>query len=130
MSPDVEKKNAPKLVIGLIRGEMARGLEAHFKQIGWRVCSADSGHELRERTRGGRATAVVLPVSAEGIESGFLTCAKLIRVMPKTRFVLVGPLSDENERLARFAGAAGYVTETATTAELIAAVTGKPIKAS
>jgi DNA-binding response OmpR family regulator len=120
----------PKLVIGLIHGELARGLESHFKQVGWRVCSADTSEELRAKAHGNRAAAVVLPVSAADAESGFLTCAKLVQALPNARLVLVGPASKKNERLARFAGAAGYVAETATAAELIAAVAGKPTKVS
>ncbi len=125
---DTEKKRLPKLVIGLIRGELARGLENQFRQLGWRVCSADTSEEVRAKAFGGRAAAVVLPAAVFAGESGFLTCAKLVRALPKTRVVLVGPDTEECERLALFAGAAGYVEETATVAELAAAVTGQPVK--
>lgn len=127
---DAEKKRLPKLVIGLIRGELARGLEMQFKQLGWRVCSADTSEEVRAKAFGGRAAAVVLPAAVFAGESGFLTCAKLVRALPKARVVLVGPDTEECERLALFAGAAGYVEETASVAELAAAITGKPTKVS
>lgn len=125
-TPDGERKKMPKLVIGLIRGELARALDAHFKQLGWRVCSADTSGEVRAKAHGGRAAAVVLPTAAFEAESGFLTCAKLVCALPKTRIVLVGP--EESEGLALFAGAAGYVSDTATTAEIAAVIAGKPTK--
>jgi DNA-binding response OmpR family regulator len=120
----------PKLVIGLIRGELARTLEAHFKQLGWRVCSADTSDEVRSHAHGGRAAAVVLPASAFDAESGYLTCAKLVRCLPKARVVIVGQPTEENERLALFAGAAGYLADTAGLAEIAAVITGKPAKVS
>ena len=122
---DTDRKKMPKLVIGLIRGELARGLEAHFKALGWRVCSADGGDELRTKAQGSRAAAVVLPVSAFDSESGFLTCAKLVKAMPRTRVVLVGPAAEVHERFALFAGAAGYVADTTTPADLAELITGK-----
>lgn len=124
---DMNRKPAPKLVIGLIRGELARGLELHFRGLGWRVCSADTGEEVREKALGGRATAVVLPVTAFTGESGFLTCAKLVRMLPKARVVLVGPDTEENERFALFAGAWGYLPETATVTELTALINRKAV---
>jgi DNA-binding response OmpR family regulator len=110
---------APKLVIGLIHGEIARGLELHFKAAGWRVCSADTAAELRRHAEGGRATAIVLPAGVCGGESGYLTCAKLVRSLPNVRVVMVGPESKRHARFARFAGAVAYLPETATTAELV-----------
>lgn len=116
---DAERKKMPKLVIGLIRGELARGLETHFRALGWRVCSADTCAEVRTKARGGRASVVVLPVSAFDSESAFLTCAKLVQCLPKARIYLVGPETKANERFAKFAGAAGYIPETATTAQMV-----------
>ena len=51
-----------------------------------------------------KAAVVVLPV-APLAESGFLTCAKLVLSMPKTRIYLIGPDDEELERFALFAGA-------------------------
>jgi DNA-binding NarL/FixJ family response regulator len=118
----LDRRTAPKLVIGLIHGEQARGLELHFKAAGWRVCSADTTAELRAKAEGSQAAAIVLPVSACGGESGYLTCAKLIRSLPGVRVVMVGPESKRHARFAKFAGAAAYLPETATPAELARAI--------
>lgn len=118
----LDRRTAPKLVIGLIHGELARGLELHFKAAGWRVCSADTAAELRDKALGSRAAAIVLPVSACGGESGYLTCAKLIRSLPNVRVVMVGPDSKRHARFAQFAGAAAYLPETASAAEMAKAI--------
>lgn len=119
---DATVRLAPKLVIGLIRGELARGLELHFKAAGWRVRSADTTDELREHAAGNGVAAVVLPVDACREESGFLTCAKLIRSFPNVRVVMVGPACEENARFAKFVGATAYVTDTASPDELAKAI--------
>lgn len=113
---------APKLVIGLIRGELARGLELQFKAAGWRVCSADTTAELRAKAEGSKAAAIVLPVAACSGESGFLTCAKLIRSLPGVRVVMVGRDCPRKARFAKFVGAAAYVPDTASAAELAKAI--------
>ncbi len=118
----MSRRTAPKLVIGLIHGELARGLELHFKANGWRVCSADTAAELRVKAEGSRATAIVLPVAACGGESGYLTCAKLVRTLPGVRVVVVGPDSKRHARFAKFAGATAYLPDTATPAELARAI--------
>ena len=114
-----DRLTAPKLVIGLIHGELARGLQLHFKAAGWRVCSADTAAELRDKALGSQAAAIVLPASVCGGESGYLTCAKLVQSLPNVRVVMVGPEGKRHARFATFAGAAAYLPDTATTAELV-----------
>ncbi len=115
----LDRRTAPKLVIGLIHGELARGLELHYRAAGWRVCSADTAAELRAKALGSRAAAIVLPASVCGGESGYLTCAKLVRSLPNVRVVMVGPDGKRHARFARFAGAAAYLPDTASTADLV-----------
>jgi DNA-binding response OmpR family regulator len=110
---------SPKIVLGMMDGPLATSLESYFHDLGWRVCKADSTSEVRRMAHGGRAASVVLPVDAFVGESAFLTCAKLVRSLPKVKVVLVGPDSEESERFALFAGAAGYVPET-TSASTVA----------
>jgi hypothetical protein len=119
-----DRKKMPKVVIGLIHGELARVLEVHFRNLGWRVCIADTALEMRAKAHGGRASVVVVPVTAFDTESAFLTCAKLVNGLPKARVFLVGPDSVESERFALFAGAAGYIPETTTASELIRLING------
>ncbi len=107
----VEPKRMPKLVLGLIHGDLSRDLANYFASQGWRVCTADTSREVRQVAFNKSATAVVLPVKASRGESGFLTCAKLKATRPQTRVVLVGPANPALEQFALFAGATGYVTE-------------------
>ena len=107
---------APKIVLGRL-GSLNEGLEAHFRNLGWRVGSASEGDTVRTMAHRCKAAVVVLPV-APLAESGFLTCAKLVLSMPKTRIYLVGPDDEELERFALFAGAAGYFAETADPATI------------
>jgi hypothetical protein len=123
---DAERLVAPKLLLGLVHGDLARDLENHYRGLGWRVCSADCSKELRRVAFVKHATAVVLPVQAFRGESGFLTCAKLVAALPKTRVVLVGPASEEMERFALFAGAAGYAAETDGATAVIRLINGTP----
>jgi len=118
-----DRKAAPKLVIGLIRGELAKALEQHFRAAGWRVCSGDTTAEVRAKAHGGRAAAVVLPAGVCAGESGFLTCAKLKKELPNARVILVGSPEDGSERFAKFAGAVAYLPPTATADELVKLIT-------
>ena len=52
-------------------------------------------------------------MSACGGESGYLTCAKLIRSLPGVRVVMVGPESKRYARFAKFVGAVAYLAERA-----------------
>ncbi len=118
----------PKIVLGMMEGPLAVSLKQYFNDLGWRVCIADTTSDIRRKAHGGRAAAVVMPVDAFVGESAFLTCAKLVRSLPKVKVVLVGPDSEESERFALFAGAAGYVTEN-TAAPLVAKLLhgGRPV---
>ena len=80
--------------------------------------------EVRKHAFGGKAAAVVLPVESSCGESGFLTCAKLIRELPNARVILVGEYTEENERLALFAGAFAFLPGHATADRLAVAIAG------
>ncbi len=106
---EMDRKKTPKIIVALT-GTTALKLEHAFRQMGWRVSAATGAEETRATAQRCRAAVVVLPVS-QFAETGFLTCAKLVAAMPKTRVWLVGPAEEELERFALFAGAAGYLTE-------------------
>jgi DNA-binding response OmpR family regulator len=114
---------APKIVLGRL-GNLNEGLEAHFRNLGWRVGLAAEGDGVRNMAHRCKAAVVVLPV-APLAESGFLTCAKLVLSMPKTRIYLIGPDDEEMERFALFAGAAGYFAETAEPSEIANGILAK-----
>lgn len=126
--PILEKeRKSPKIIVG-IHGTAALQLEHTFKQLGWRVRAAADADEARMFASKCRAAVVVLPVS-QFAESGFLTCAKLVAAMPKTRVWLVGPADEELERFALFAGAAGYLPEGVSAGEM-AVVMSQPVPMS
>jgi len=114
---------APKIVLGRL-GTMNEALESQFRQEGWRVGSAAEADDLRTIAHRCKAAVVLLPV-APLAESGFLTCAKLVLSMPKTRIYLVGPDEEELERFALFAGAAGYFAETVSPSDIVREILDK-----
>ncbi len=108
-APDGRRK-APRLVLAGAGGSSA-AIAAHFRRLGWEVIPADTVADVRRLAVRKRAAAVVLPADAGG-ESGWLACAKLVRSAPKLKVVLVGgERTADAERLAAFAGAAGFVSE-------------------
>ena len=119
-----ETKRMPKVIIGALGEPLATALAAHFAKLGWRVKHATDSDDARRHAAACRAYAVILPVDSFA-ESGFLACAKLVLGLRKTRVVLVGEESEENERFALFAGAAGYATPDTPAGELARIVTGQ-----
>ena len=111
-----DRKKMPKIIVGM-SGTKALKIEHAFRQMGWRVSAADGGTETRVLAQKCRASVVVLHVD-QFAESGFLTCAKLVLDMPKASVWLVGPADEELERFALFAGAAGYLADGMSTAEM------------
>lgn len=119
-----EPKRTPTAVVGAIREDQATELAAQFARLGWRVKRAAGSEDARRLAAKYRAVAVVLPVESFA-ESGYLACAKLVLGLPDARVVLVGDDSEENERFALFAGAAGYATEGTPAGEIARLVTGR-----
>jgi len=115
-----DRKKMPKIIVALT-GTIALKLEHTFRQIGWRVKAAAGANETRATAERCRASVVVLPIE-QFEESGFLTCAKLVAAMPKTKVWLVGPSEEEHERFALFAGAAGYLPEGMSVLEMAEAM--------
>jgi DNA-binding response OmpR family regulator len=121
---DADSKRTPKVIIGAVGEPLATDLAAHFAKLGWRVKRVTDGDDARRHATHCRAHAVVLPVESFA-ESGFLACAKLAMSLPKARVVLVGEDSDDNERFALFAGAAGYATPDTPAGELVGMILGR-----
>ena len=117
------RRKAPRLVLGLGAGPLAKAVEAHFTTDGWEVCRAETPAEAGRLAHRKRATAVVLMADALP-ESGLLSCVKLLAVRPGCRVVLVGPEGDRRRRFARLAGAAGYLPDGVGAAAVVRAVAG------
>jgi len=124
LTTETEVKRTPKVILGDVGEPLASDLAAHFARRGWRTKTAANSDDARRAAAACRAYAVILPVESFA-ESGFLACAKLVLGLSKARVVLVGPDSEENERFALFAGAAGYVTPETPVAEVARIITGR-----
>ena len=122
-SAELVRKKAPRLVLGLGLSGLASAVEAHFRNLGWEVLRSDDGDEAGRQAHRMRTTAVVLSM-APATESGLLTCAKIRLTRPTARVVLVGPEGQQFARYARFAGAVGYVPDSASVAAIARAVLG------
>ncbi|SRR5579885_1644756 len=118
------RRKAPRLVLGLGVSGLAAAVDSHFRNLGWDVARAGCGEEAGRLAHRHKAAAVVLPVQAAA-ESGLLTCAKLTITRPHARVVLLGPEDARLARWAKYAGAAGYLSEGAGAPAIVQAVLGK-----
>lgn len=83
----------------------------HFRQLGWEVWRAGTALEVRRLTRKVRPTLIVLATELPD-ESGWLTCAKLVRQQRGLKVLLVDARpTPEGREFAAFVGAAGLVAE-------------------
>jgi hypothetical protein len=101
-SGGVATARKPRLVtVGSFAGRAADS----FRTRDWDVCPVSAGSDLVCAIMGRRPSAVVLPVET-GWESGYLIAAKLRKVKPRLRIVLVANARKPgDDRFARFVGA-------------------------
>jgi DNA-binding response OmpR family regulator len=101
-------------------------LSERLRQRGWHVWRAASNGELRQLAATHFPAAAVL--AAEGRdESGWLTCAKLLRAQPRLRIILIGHEDPAAECLAGFVGAAALLSPDIDPSDLIAEIEGAAI---
>ena len=122
-SADSRRKTAPRLVLGLASSPLADALADHFRDLGWDVTRAQSGVEAGWFAHRSKPDALVLNTDHPP-ESGHLTCAKVRLTSPACRVVLIGADNDASARRARYAGAVGYLPETASPAAIASAILG------
>ena len=122
-SADSLRRTAPRLVLGLAPSPLADAVADHFRDLGWDVTHAKSSVEAGWHAHRAKPTALVLSTD-QPPESGHLTCAKVRLSSPACRVVLVGPDCDVTARRARYAGAVGYLPETASATAIAMAVLG------
>lgn len=83
----------------------------YFQQQGWEVWQAGTALEVRSLMRKVRPNLIVLATELPD-ESGWLTCAKLVRQDRRVKIILVEAVPTwESRRFAAFVGAAGLVAE-------------------
>jgi DNA-binding response OmpR family regulator len=104
MGPDGARRKTPRAVLG--GAALTARIAEQLRRFGWDVQTATTTDEAVTLALEANPTAVVLPVEAEDGESGYLTCAKLRRVRPRVKLVLVGDgPTAKDQRLAGFVGA-------------------------
>jgi DNA-binding response OmpR family regulator len=114
------------VVVALPDSTLKAMLIERLRQRGWHVWRASSSCELRRLTAEHFPVAVVL--AAEGRdESGWLTCAKLLRAQPRLRVILIGYDDPDSECLAGFVGAAALISPEIDPSDLIAEIEGTAI---
>jgi DNA-binding response OmpR family regulator len=114
------------IILALPNSTLKAVLTERLRQRGWHVWRAASHGELRRLTATHFPAVAVL--AAEGCEeSGWLTCAKLLRAQPHMRVFLVGEEDPLAEGLAGFVGAAALVPADVDPGELIAEIEGAAV---
>jgi DNA-binding response OmpR family regulator len=117
-----EKTNR-SVVLALPESAVTAEAAERLRRFGWQVHRVADCDALRELTC--HTTPDVVVLSADGAdESGWLTCAKLMRAMPRLRVLVVGEPTGEATRLARFLGVEAPVPADVGAAELADRVQG------
>jgi DNA-binding response OmpR family regulator len=99
----------PCLVLADPDPAYAAAIMRSFRRLGWDVYEAKLGPEARRLARMLDADLVILAADLPE-ETGWLTCAKLVRERPHTRIILVDHAADPRARhMAAFVGAKALV---------------------
>ena len=102
-----------RLIVAHPEEGYVRLLCRHLGRLGWRVYLAPSGTVARRLARSVGPSVVVLATHGTE-ESGWLTCAKLVRDLPSQKVVLVGnDPRPECRRLSKFVGSTALVSQSA-----------------
>ncbi|HEX4590641.1 MAG TPA: hypothetical protein VH120_11965 [Gemmataceae bacterium] len=111
------------VVLALPESAVTSEAAERLRESGWRVHRASSCDAVRRMTCRKSPEVVVLP--ADGFdESGWLTCAKLLRASPRLRVIMVGEPTAEAAEMARFTGVEALVPADVTATELVDRVEG------
>ena len=116
-------ENGRSVVLALPESPLAAALEEQLRQQGWTVHRAASCAKARRLACRHLPDALILPADSPD-ESGWLTCAKLMRAQPRLRVVLVGERTAFAVQFARFVGATALVPPGAGAEEVLARVEG------
>jgi DNA-binding response OmpR family regulator len=113
---DLTGRATRSVVIALPESALVTETASRLRQSGWHVYRASDCDGLRRLAWRALPEVVVLP--ARGFdESGWLTCAKLLRASPRLRVILVGE-SDELA-YAQFVGARALVPMDVSARDLV-----------
>jgi hypothetical protein len=93
-----------RLIVGHVDDGFVSRVCRHFQEMGWEVHPAETADEVRRQAAVSPASVVILPTEFHE-ESGWLTCAKLVREHPQHRIILVGEYTTPTlQRYTNFVG--------------------------
>jgi DNA-binding response OmpR family regulator len=99
----------PCLVLAHADEDHAVRASGHFRRLGWDVHRTDNGADARGLARELVPNLVILDTHLTD-ESGWLTCDKLTREMPRLKVLLLGDQpASQHENFASFVGATALV---------------------
>ncbi len=114
-------------ILGLPASALIAATAARLRRKGWRVYFAATCDAVRRLTC--RVTPEVIVLPADGSdESGWLTCAKLLREIPQLRMIVVGDATADRTEYARFIGIEALVPGDATADELADHIEGAALQ--
>src|SRR5437016_5408891 len=105
------------VVLALPESAVAAETAGRLRQSGWRVHRVADCESLRGLTCRMTPEVVVLPADGSD-ESGWLTCAKLLRAIPGLRVIVIGEQTVHGAQLARFIGAEALIPADTSAADL------------
>ena len=91
-------------VLALPESTLSAATAVRLRRSGWRVFPAATCDAVRGLVSRVTPEVVVLPADGSD-ESGWLTCAKLLRTSPRLRVILVGDPTADGPGYVRFVGA-------------------------
>jgi hypothetical protein len=111
------------VLLALPDGALTMATADRLRRSGWRVYHTVTCDALRRLTCRIMPDVVVLPADGPD-ESGWLTCAKLLRAEPRLRVIVVGGPTPDGPELARFLGVEGPVPADVSAEELAELIEG------
>jgi ActR/RegA family two-component response regulator len=127
-NPDTSSSSLPsssRIVLALDGLPNALELKQLFLTQGFDVHTAKTSIEVRKMSRQLRPAALILSTELGKLESGWLTCKKLLLENPTSRIVLIGSKpSAKSERFADFLGATAYLSTSSSPQAIARAALG------
>lgn len=124
-----DSMSRPCLIVGHGDAKYAALAGRSFRRMGWDVYAARTGPEARRLARLLEPELMVLGTDLE-METGWLTCEKVTREMPRVKVFLVGEKHPRNNAFASFVGAVGLLDRRESIGSLVEEVCGRALPAA
>jgi hypothetical protein len=124
---DLATSATRSVILALPESAVTAATAGRLRRKGWRVYCAATCDALRRLTCRITPEVVVLPADGSD-ESGWLTCAKLLREIPRLRMIVVGEPTADGADYARFIGIEALVPDDIPAYELADYVEGSALQ--